>query len=78
VTILIGVLILLAVVAAVIGLLALSIGSMRKDRDHGTSGTLSSAMLEVESLLTPQSRHVIESVHGEARDDDDAGGPPNA
>ncbi|HEX7149858.1 MAG TPA: hypothetical protein VF618_00100 [Thermoanaerobaculia bacterium] len=77
-TILLGVLTLLAIVAAVIGLLALSVTLMRKDRDHGTSGALGSAMLEVESVFTPQKRHVIESVRAEASEEDDAGGPPNA
>jgi len=47
-----------------------------KRQAHGTSGSLSSAMLEVQSLLEPGKRHVVEVVQDEKEDADAAGDDP--
>lgn len=71
-----GVLILLGV-TAVFAMLLLAIRSMLRDRGHrGTSGTLASAALEVESLLDSSKRHVKEAVQREEEDDDGSSDPP--
>ena len=71
---LLGILALLAVVAVVAGLLALVIGAMRRDT-HGTSGTLSSAALNVQSLLEPEKKKVVETMQSmEERAESDESG----
>ena len=67
--------------AVVIGLVALTVGGillMRRDRHRsGSSGMLSGAMLEVQSLLEPAQRHVVRSVRAEEPEDREVGeGPP--
>ncbi len=58
---LLGILALLAIVAVIAGLLALVIGAMLRDK-HGTSGSLSSAALNVQSLLEPEKKKVVETM----------------
>ena len=72
-----GILLILLGVAAVFLLLLLAVRSMLRDRRHrGTSGTLASAVLEVESLLDSSKRHVKEAVQREEEDDDGSSDPP--
>jgi uncharacterized membrane protein len=72
VSLLFGVLALAAGTLVAFALLALAIAAMRRDARHGTTGTLSSAMLEVQSLLEPAKRHTVEVIRDESRDEDDA------
>lgn len=72
-----GILLILLGVAAVFLLLLLAVRSMLRDRRHGSSGALASAVLEVESLLDPSKRHVQESVQSEEEEDDESGDPPS-
>ncbi len=44
---------------------------------HGSSGSLGAAFLDVQSLLEPSKRHVIEISQRDESEADDAGGPPN-
>ncbi|CAN5814844.1 hypothetical protein BH18ACI5_BH18ACI5_11170 [soil metagenome] len=44
---------------------------------RGSSGSLGSAFLEVQALLEPANRHVLEIRRDEQTEDDDAGGPPD-
>ncbi|HEY2152299.1 MAG TPA: hypothetical protein VGH34_15930 [Vicinamibacterales bacterium] len=45
-------------------------------RQHGSSGSLGSACLEVQATLEPSKRHVIEIVRRDDFEDDDSGAPP--
>lgn len=56
-----GILALLAILVVAGGLLALAVSAVRRDT-HGTSGTLSSAALELQSLLEPEKKKVIETM----------------
>jgi hypothetical protein len=72
-----GIAALLAIFAAIVALTALGIRAIIRDRSRGTSGSLSSAMLNVQSLLEPEKRHAAESVQAEREDgDEDPGGDP--
>ena len=44
---------------------------------RGSSGSLGSAFLEVQALLEPSNRHVLEIRHDEPSEEDDAAGPPD-
>jgi hypothetical protein len=70
---------LLAILAAIVALTSLAIRAIVRDRSHGTSGSLSSAMLNVQSLLEPEKRHAAESIQAEreAGDEDPGGDPPH-
>ena len=46
-------------------------------KKHGSSGTLSSAFLEVEALLEPTKRHVIEIKRRDESEQYDADDPPS-
>ena len=68
---------LLAIVAVVALLCAAAIaGIMRSRGNHGTSGSLSSAALEIQALLEPEKKRVVEAIRvaAEAEDEDDQGG----
>ena len=45
---------------------------------HGSSGTLSSAVLEVQSLLEPSKQYVLEEKTREQVEEEDSGDPPKA
>lgn len=57
-----GILAILGILFAVILLTAFAVSAIVRDKKtHGTSGTLSSAMLEVESLFEPGKKRVVET-----------------
>lgn len=59
-----GVLAILAIIAVVAVITALAIGEIVRDKKrHGTSGTLSTAALEMQSLLEPGKKRVVEAMH---------------
>ena len=60
--ILLGVLFLLAIVIAAFALLAVGISMISKEK-HRTSGAFSSAALELQSLLEPSKKKVVEAQH---------------
>ncbi len=47
-------------------------------KKHGSSGTLSSAVLEVQSLLEPSKQYVLEEKTREQVEEEDSGDPPKA
>jgi hypothetical protein len=44
-------------------------------KKHGSSGTLGSALLEIEELLEPTKRHVIEARHRDDFEEHESGDP---
>ena len=60
----IGVLILL------LGVIAIAAISRSRSR-HGTSGSLSSAALEIQSLLEPEKKRVVETMRAEEESEDE-------
>ena len=61
----------------VIALVVIALRFMLRDRRHGSSGSLSAAMLNVQSLLEPEKRHAVESIRSEREDgDEDPGADP--
>jgi hypothetical protein len=46
-------------------------------KKHGSSGTLSKAVLEVDSLFDPSKRYVLEEKTREQVDDERSGDPPH-
>ena len=71
-----GSLALIAIVVAVIAITAALIARMKRDTSHGTSGTLSSAMLHVQSLFQPEKERMVESIRGEREEERDTSGDP--
>jgi hypothetical protein len=71
-----------AVVAAVVyGLHRSAVWAERKGwiyyrKARGSSGTLGSALLEVQSLLEPSKRHVVEERRRDVAEDEESGDPP--
>ncbi len=67
----------LAIIAIAALILALGVGAIalikRSGRTHGTSGSLSSAALEIQSLLEPEKKRAVETMHydQESEDEDD-------
>jgi hypothetical protein len=47
-------------------------------REHGGSGSLGAAFLEVQSIFEPGNQHVIEAQRDEDSDDEASGDPPKA
>jgi hypothetical protein len=47
-------------------------------RKHGSSGTLGTAFLELQTILEPSKRHVIEARLEEDAEEDDSGDPPGS
>jgi len=45
---------------------------------RGSSGVLENAFLEVQSIIDPPARHVLEEGVKDDREDDENGGPPDA
>jgi hypothetical protein len=75
-----GIAVLLLIVAAVVLavlLVAAGVLSHKRESRHGTSGSLSSAMMEVDSLFDPSKRHTIESTRHESGEADESGDPPD-
>lgn len=58
---------LLGILAAVACVTALAVAAVVRDRKRGTSGTLSNAALEIQSLLEPDKKKTIEMMR--ARDE---------
>jgi len=77
---LLGCAFLLLIVVAAIALLALGILMIRRDAKHGASGALSAAALELQSLLEPPKKKVVEAQHEleevDERDEATPGGEP--
>lgn len=72
--ILLGSLALLAIVIIAIAMRAL----LHDPKRYRSGGTLSSAVLEVQSLLEPSKKHTVESVRErEDEESDDSGTPPS-
>jgi hypothetical protein len=46
-------------------------------KSHGSSGTLSAAFLEVEALLEPSKRHVVEIKRRDESEQHESGDPPS-
>jgi hypothetical protein len=72
-SLLLGSLALIGIVVLVILLGAGAIAMIARSRNkHGTSGSLSSAALEIQSLLEPEKKRVVETmrVASEAEDED--------
>ncbi|HYS53932.1 MAG TPA: hypothetical protein VER58_09260 [Thermoanaerobaculia bacterium] len=71
----------LLIVAGALALLALGVSMIRRDAKHGTSGTLSAAALELQSLLEPPRKKVVEAQHEleevDERDEATPGGEPS-
>ena len=63
---------LLAVVMLVIAVNALR----RSAGKHGTSGSLTAATLELQSLLEPDRRHVLTATQRDESEEDEDGDPP--
>ena len=70
-----GLALLLLIGAGVVVLLVAAIAAIKRDTGHGTSGALSSAALEVQSLLEPSAKHKLEAKQDleEAEDEDSSG-----
>lgn len=73
-----GFAVLAATLAGAAILTALAIAAIRRDRGkRGGSGSLSAAMLEVQSLLEPSKRHQAHSVRAEDPENEaESGDPP--
>ena len=74
---LLGTLTLIAIVALIGGVTALAIRAMLQEK-HGTSGALSNAALNVQSLLEPEKKKVVETIQAmeERGESDESGDPP--
>ena len=74
---LLGILTIIAIFFAIIVIAVFAIRAVIRDRDHARSGSLSSAVLEVQSILEPGKRHVVEQrqAEDEAGDEDTIAGP---
>ena len=72
---LLGMLTIIAVAALIGGLSAWAIAAMLREK-HGTSGALSAAALNVQSLLEPEKKKVVETMQEmeERSESDESGG----
>ena len=72
---LLGILCIIGIVLCVAFILAVAVIAIRGDKSHGTSGTLSGAALEIQSLLEPEKKKVIETMRArEERSEEDHAG----
>jgi len=74
-----GIVLLILIAVAVLAIAAFGISAITRDRGkHGTSGSLSSAMLEMQSLVDPGKKQVLEATREleEAEEDDASGDRP--
>lgn len=70
-----GILIIIGILLCVAFVLAVAVIAIRRDKSHGTSGTLSGAALEIQSLLEPEKKKVVETMRARAeRSEDDQSG----
>ena len=72
-----------AVIASLYGLHRLALWAERRGwiyyrKKKGSSGTLSSAVLEVHSLFDPSKRYVLEEKTRDQVEDEEGGDPPTA
>jgi hypothetical protein len=67
VNLLLGVLCIIGIVLCVGFILAVAVIALKRDSSHGTSGTLSGAAPEIQSLLEPEKKKVVETMR--ARDE---------
>lgn len=77
---LLGIVVLLLITAAVIAIASIGIALIvREGRQHPrSSGSLGSAMLELQTLIDPAKKQVLEARHAleESEEDDESGDPP--
>ena len=77
-----GALLLVSGLIALVALGAFLIARTRlsHDAEHGTSGGLSGALLEVQSLLEPGKKNAVETIRRDASasDEDRSGDPPTS
>jgi hypothetical protein len=73
-----GAVALLAIAVAVGIVTAFLIAKMKEDASHGTSGTLSSAMLQVQSLLEPEKQRMAETVREDREEERDGSSDPGS
>jgi flagellar basal body-associated protein FliL len=67
-----GAVAIIAIGAVIVLLAAAAIASItRSGRKHGTSGSLSSAALEIQSLLEPEKKRVVETIRAEEESEDE-------
>jgi hypothetical protein len=75
-----GSLLIIGVGALVVLLCVIAIAGISRSRGrHGTSGSLSSAALEIQSLLEPEKKRVVETMRAEEEsgdEDDQLQSPP--
>ena len=71
-SLLFGSLVLIGIVALIVLLGAGAIAMIARSRSkHGTSGSLSSAALEIQSLLEPEKKRVVETMRAAAEAEDE-------
>ena len=74
-TLLLGILAILGIVLAVAFITAVAIAALVRDKKRGTSGTVSSAALEIQSLLEPDRKKAVETMQAmEEREAEDQAG----
>jgi hypothetical protein len=67
-----GALLIVGIGVLVVLLAALAIAAVSRSRGkHGTSGSLSSAALEIQSLLEPEKKRVVETMRAEEESEDE-------
>jgi hypothetical protein len=76
VSVLLGVLALIGILVVVAALVGFGIAAMKRDSAHGTSGSLSTAMTNIESLFHEGKHTIVEAMHAEREDERDTDGDP--
>jgi len=67
-----GALLILGIGALIVLLGVIAIGTISRSRGkHGTSGSLSSAALEIQSILEPEKKRVVETMRAEEASEDE-------
>ena len=67
-----GALLIVGIGVLVVLLAAVAIAAISRSRGkHGTSGSLSSAALEIQSLLEPEKKRVVETMRAEEESEDE-------
>ncbi|HUP63574.1 MAG TPA: hypothetical protein VNA69_24520 [Thermoanaerobaculia bacterium] len=71
-SLLFGALAVLGIVLAVAAVVAFAVSALIRDRGkHGTSGSMSAAMLEVQSILEPGKKKVVETMRKEEEQEEE-------
>jgi len=71
-TLLLGAFAIIAIAALIVLLGVAAIAAITRSRGkHGTSGSLSSAALEIQSLLEPEKKRVVETMRAEEESEDE-------